>query len=151
MKLSGQLHTHAALCPGKSPGYPLNRRLVGTRFCLDNFKWKTLAYARNLTTILWDVQSLSESWSWPLGKVFVQKVQAEVNNIHSVQGDWHSNTILFQNWQLTLLFEMEHGTRYPEVLFLSLKHLKVQKIKLYQICIIFENVEYLEINIDLLS
>lgn len=29
--------------------------------------------------------------------------------------------------------------------------LKEQKIQLFQICIIFENVEYLEINIDLLS
>ena len=46
---------------------------------------------------------------------------------------------------------MLHGTWYPEILFLSLRHLKVRKIKLFQVCIIFENVEYLEINIDLLS
>jgi len=43
---------------------------------------------------------------------------------------------------------MLHGTWHPEVLFLSLRNLKVQKIKLFQICIIFENVEYLEIDIN---
>jgi hypothetical protein len=43
---------------------------------------------------------------------------------------------------------MEHGILKFS---LSLRHLKMQKIKLFKICIIFENAEYLEINIDLLS
>jgi len=60
---------------------------------------------------------------------------------------WTGTVIPF-SFKTDTLFEMLHGTWHPEVLFLSLRNLKVQKIKLFQICIIFENVEYLEIDIN---
>jgi hypothetical protein len=35
MEVSGQLHAPAALCPGKEPQYPLDRKLVDPRAGLD--------------------------------------------------------------------------------------------------------------------